>query len=171
MKERKMNRHITILLLMLAALCCGQRMFAQTEEADALVVLLNDGLSHSYILAEKPVVTFDTDKIVIKTADFITELNGYKYEDITKLYFKEHGSSSVERLEMKGVQFRFTDGSHVAIEGVDGKSSLTVNSLDGKSYQHLATRNHDSVSIDLTSAPDGVYIIKVNNNSYKIIKR
>ena len=88
-----MNRDITILLLMMASLFGCQRMLAQTEAADALVLLLKDGTSHSYKLAEKPVVTFDSEKIVIKTSDFETSLEDYNYADISKLYFADGGSA------------------------------------------------------------------------------
>ena len=166
-----MNRDITILLLMMASLFGCQRMLAQTEAADALVLLLKDGTSHSYKLAEKPVVTFDSEKSVIKTSDFETSLEDYNYADISKLYFADGGSASVEGVEVKGISFSFTDGSHVIIKGVDEKVTVTVTSLDAKDYHSSIKRGQDSVAIDLSSAPSGVYIIKVNNNSYKIIKR
>ena len=123
--------------------------------SNALRVELTDGTTSTFVLSEKPKVTFSGSQMNIATAD---------------------ASASFERADVKAMNF--TDASGIAdVKGdsdflykYDGETfeapglEISVYSIDGK----LSAGGLDSVS--LSDLPSGVYAVKAGDRTIKILK-
>lgn len=123
-------------------------------EGMSLKVTLDNGNVRTFTLAEKPVVTFGaTDmKITVPGAEVT-----YARADVRNITFVDHGSLSVadrltENYYYDDTEFR-CDGSDIIVYDMNGRLVLT---------------GRDRVST--ASLPKGIYVIKANNTTIKIIK-
>lgn len=156
-------------LLFLLSLCAP--VFASNEPSQ-LIVKFKDNTKETFVLANKPVITFDTGKFYINTSDFSAELSDVEefcFEtettgiDVVK---KDNGADASSPFT-----FRFVDGRTVYISGLDDSARVTVYSLSGAQVNARIDRGNESAVIDFGNQPAGVYIIRANKQSFKIIKR
>lgn len=120
----------------------------------SLKVTLNDGNIRTFTLAEKPVVTFGaTDMKITAPGAEVT----YPRADVRNITFVDNSILSVadrltENYYYDGTEFR-CDDSDITVYDMNGRPVLT---------------GRDRVST--ASLPKGIYIIKANNTTIKIIK-
>lgn len=123
-------------------------------EGMSLKVTLGDGNVRTFTLAEKPVVTFGaTDMKITAPGAEVT----YARADVRNITFVDNGSLSVadrltENYYYDGSEFR-CDGSDIAVYDMNGRLLLT-----GRGR------------VSTASLPNGIYVIKANNTTIKIIK-
>lgn len=120
----------------------------------SLKVTLNDGNIRTFTLAEKPVVTFGaTDMKITAPGAEVT----YPRADVRNITFVDNSTLSVaDRL----TENYYYDGTEFRCDGSD----ITVHDMNGR----LVMTGRDRVST--ASLPKGIYIIKANNTTIKIIK-
>ena len=116
-------------------------------EGMSLKVTLDDGNVRTFTLAEKPVVTFGaTDMKITAPGAEVT----YARADVRNITFVDNGSLSVaDRL----TENYYCDGSDITVHDMNGRLVMT---------------GRDRVST--ASLPKGIYVIKANNTTIKIIK-
>lgn len=120
----------------------------------SLKVTLNDGNIRTFTLAEKPVVTFGaTDMKITAPGAEVT----YPRADVRNITFVDNSTLSVaDRL----TENYYYDGTEFRCDGSD----ITVYDMNGRPV--LAGRDR----VSTLSLPNGIYIIKANNTTIKIIK-
>ncbi len=167
-----MNRIPRFFLSLLFFLSLSASIFASNEPS-LLVVKLKDNTEKIFILANKPVITFDTEMFYINTSDFSAELS-----NVQEFYFKTETTTGIDEIKKDNAAgtsspftFRFVDGRTVYIDGLDDATRVTVYSLSGAQVNSRIDRGNERAVVDLGSQPAGVYIIRANNQSFKIIKR
>lgn len=168
----RIPRHFLSLLFFIS-LCVP--VFASNEPSQ-LVVKLKDNTEKIFILADKPAITFDTEKVYINTSDFSAELG-----NVQEFYFKTEtttpptGINDVKKDNgadgSTTFTFRFVDGRTVFIDGLDASVRVEVYSLSGAKINARIDRGNERAVVDLGNQTAGVYIIRANNQSFKIIKR
>lgn len=123
-------------------------------EGMSLKVTLNDGNIRTFTLTEKPVVTFGaTDMKITAPGAEVT----YPRADVRNITFVDNDTLSVvdgftSNYYYDGTEFR-CEGSDIAVYDINGRFVLT---------------GRDRVST--ASLPNGIYVIKANNTTIKIIK-
>lgn len=146
-----MKKPQIFILMALMAMTVGSASAEQT----ALKVTLADGTSSTFILSQKPKVTFAREHMVISTPDATAE---FKRADISDLTFTSDISSAI--------QIREADNSISYLGGIvaaPGKF-IMVYDLSGR----IVASAPDKLSTDFL--PSGVYIIKAGRQSLKIKK-
>ena len=140
------------------------------EEESALVLKYKDGRTDYLFLADKPVIKFEDETLVIKASDFSADL-----QEISKFYFEEADREVVAvnsiKEDKKTLVISYLDGQTVRIQGAVSKSGVNVFSVDGKAVKSAVTSDANGVIVNLANQNAGVYIIKANNQSFKITKR
>lgn len=66
--------------------------------------------------------------------------------------------------------FRATPGE-IVISGAEPGSVAQIFSLNGHQTQSARVGDSGSVSLDTTGLPAGIYIIKTNKSSFKLVKK
>lgn len=141
-------------ILTLLLLACQMLAFA---DGSALLITFKDGKKAGYILSQKPTVTFADSKLNIKVDDASTE---YNVADVNTFTFvDEKEITGIEEIAKGNSLFEYRNG-RIHAEG----ASIQVYSLDGKQLTHGET------TVSLANYPNGVYVIKMNNQVIKIRK-
>ena len=133
-----------------------------------LVIETNNSKKHSYSLEDNPVISFNNDILVIKTDKI--ELS-YPISDIAKYYFtkEDTGISSVNG-GANNIHFNYTNTDFLLIEGIASEDNVNVYEINGRTCHVDIVRNSNSITIELKTLPKGIYLVKVNNHSFKLIR-
>ena len=140
---------------------------ATKGQGQCLVIWHADGHKTYYELAELPKTTFTKHDIVITAGDVSVtyprrEVLRYTYEtDVTGIVSVTH--SGIVRVGQQGDDLMFQNlpaGSQIRMFAADGKHVATI-TADGGS----------AVRVSLSAYPSGVYIVKANDATYKVIRR
>lgn len=159
-------------LFALGLQCWGQRV------SEVLVVEHKDGVE-SFKLSEKPSITFDNGSLNIKSRTFSA-----KIDDVKKAYFQpvypnsggtinpDDPDPTTEISKLRNtLQYTFVDGRTFIVEGLSENEVVRVYNLSGMKIDCRQDFYNQTRTIHLDNCPRGVYIIKVRNNAYKIIKK
>lgn len=160
-----MKKKMICLLFFSMALSMTQ-MFA--SENKALIVELQNGSQTTFVLSEKPVLTFANHvlKIVInqKSSDF--EISNVKH-----FYFSDQ-SSDIQQLKANNVNFVYQSNDKVVIEGVSENDQILIYSAKGIMQKGTVWRNGSDVEVSLSALPVGIYFVSVQNKqTIKIFKK
>lgn len=141
-------------LLSMFVLLCHIVVFA---EGSALLVTLSDGTTAGYLLSEKPIVTFGESTLQIKSSEASTE---YNRADVKHFTFVDAEVLGIAPLSKGSTVFEFKNNT-VRMDG----APIIIYTVNGE----LVKKGIGTVSIE--DQPTGVYIIKMNNQSIKVVKR
>ena len=134
-----------------------------------LVIETNNSKKHSYSLEDNPVISFDSNRLIIKTEKI--ELS-YQISDIVKYYFVEEDDTSISSIngDANNIHFNYTNNDFILIEGIAEEDNVNVYEINGRTCHVNITRSKDSVIVELKNLPKGIYLVKVNNHSFKLIR-
>lgn len=136
-------------------------------KGNTLVVTTKDGVKTTYLLSEKPQVRFEgKDLRVVSTKADVT----YKISDILRFTYVRYSSTGIDEItdDPAGVDYR--DGELV-ISGIKAGAAVGVYAADGKMVRQLTVQHAGTFRLSLSQLPQGVYVVKADNVSYKIMKR
>ena len=154
-------------ILLLFSFICSLPIYADHY----LVIELNNSNKHSYSLEDKPVISFDNDKLIIETDKI--ELD-YLIDDIAKYYFSEEDETGVEdiKYDVNNIHFTYTNPDFLLIEGVTGYENVQVYEISGRVRPVDILKSDNCIKVELNTLQNGLYIINVDNkHSFKIIRK
>ena len=134
-----------------------------------LVIEMNDTKKHSYSLEDNPVISFENDILIIKTDKI--ELS-YPISDIVKYYFIKEDDTAISSVngDVNNIHFNYTNPDFLLIEGITSEDNVNVYEINGRTCHVDIIRNNNSITVELKPLPQGVYLVKVNNHSFKLIR-
>lgn len=152
------NLYIAIMLLTLIALS------AKAQNKEVLNVWMTDGTKSSVLLDYHPTVVLNLSQLIIKSDNQTIEI---PYDQISYFTYSENEESSISDVliggENKNELWLFSEPLTT--------ENFTVYTIDGqKIFMNLYQKDGMQI-LNLASLASGIYIIKVNNKSYKITKR
>ena len=161
MKKQKL---LCMRLLLLSVLF----LFTSTVMAEDLVlqVWLADGQVMSINLNEEPRTTYDDGNLVFTTTK--TTIS-YPLEHV-KRYTYVSSSSGIS--SPKGVEATFSaDGETLTFKGLNAGMSIMLYNVAGQLLRKVAPTTEGHAAISVSQLPTGVYVVKMNDATYKITKR
>ncbi len=130
---------------------------------EALNLKMKDGSVHSFILAEKPVITMGNGKLNV-TTDAATAT--YDLYDVSEYAF----GNATGIANVKASTGFSRNGDNIVFHGVDS-GKVRVYSLAGVAVRtEIHNANGDAV-VSLANLQSGVYVIKASGTSIKINKK
>ncbi len=142
---------------------------AHADENVALVVELVDGTTQEYAIGDDPRVTFDETNALIKSVLVETTI---PKDMVERFYFEFIGSPSTgidEAVASKSWDVSFNyDGYTINITGAG--HSVLVYDIAGHLLNNVTTVD-GTAAIDLSMLNHGIYIIKTNNQTFKILRK
>lgn len=144
---------------LLCLVCC---LFGTMQAETALILQHNDGQQHTYLLSEQPRLTFASHTLSITSPQAQAT---FDLTDIQKFYFEEVDPGS-DPLISSERRFAFLDGQ-LSIDGMQGTILLT--DVSGHTLYHTQSQGQH-VSIDLRQYPQGVYILRLGDQSIKLYR-
>ena len=180
-------RYIKSLLIILV--CSFLCLTAYAVGGHKLFILLIDGKSDAFLLKEKPVVTFDGESVHIKSAQMETTMP-YKYKDVEKFYFdvvqdeiidstqvdpKPVDPDAIDELKDENkpeqvLTFAY-DGRTVQIKGLGNAPKVAVFNTTGVRMQPRMNITSTAVTFSVADMPAGIYVVRADDRSFKIIKK
>ena len=137
------------------------------EDRKFLVVETKDHVKTAYMLADKTQVRFAGANLrVVSTKADVT----YQLSDILRFTYEIRSTTGISELRTTQAEVDYKDGQLV-ISGIKAGGSVSVYSLDGKLVKQLTAQRSGTYRLSLASLSKGVYIVKADNVTYKIMKR
>jgi hypothetical protein len=152
------------LLFVLFAALFSVPMFSQ----NTLTIHQKSGVQISFGFDDKPVITYTDNYIVLKTTKTNVQ---YPLESLLKITFNETETAVKPVVSDAKAPILSLDSYAVNIAGAKAGVKVTVYSADGKSVNSYKTSPDGDVSFSIANLTEGVYIIKSENLSIKVIKK
>ncbi len=164
MKKKILLRVLTLMALLFLP---AQAIIAHTTEENVtcMVLTMTDGTVNKFALNESPKVTYQGDNLVVEssTGEFTTAMSG-----ISTFTFElvPVGISEMDNAPQKPV---LTPGK-ASFEGLKAGATISIYTTDGKMLSSVKADGEGFATVDLGTLPQGVYILRTPNQSYKIKK-
>lgn len=133
----------------------------------ALQLHLKDGSLQTFLIASKPSLTIVDGTLFIKSGqtEFSCQLGQVDYYDFP---------SDIDPTKVETIDSQATiqmNGDCICFSGLNGNAKVAVYTADGKKIRNITTDGQGNVTIDISSLPQGIYVINVGNYSTKVIKK
>lgn len=130
---------------------------------NCLVLLLRDGSQYSYLLAEKPQVTFTGGEVKVQSASLQTSV---PLSEVQNFHFAD-AESGIPALTDNECRIAYTDGV-VTVEGCEGNISLF--DLSGRLLLSSQSVDGQPVTFDLKQQTAPVFVLRAGRQSLKLMK-
>ena len=151
-------------LLVLAAMGVWGSVFA---EPSFVTIEFKDLTKKSFLLADAPVFQFKNDSLVVN-GDAST---AYQFEKVAKYYFADAGEgSNIPTVASNEVRVTYLDNQNILVEGLKAGSNVELFSLLGQLIEKKSSTNGEALQFKLPDTK-GVYVLKVDDQSIKIVKK
>ena len=138
----------------------------QDGNSKRLVVWLKNGEKVFFDLEEFPKTTFMGNEVVIETNTFTTT---YPIDQVLK-YTYESKTTEIRGITDNDVLVS-QDGNVLTFGNVKHESPICIYTINGILLEKIDVFNHRRVYISLNNHPSGIYLIKLNDLTYKILKK
>ena len=144
----------------------------ETKGACTLVVLTKDNKQHEFRLAgNRPQVKFEgTSLRVIISSKSEAE---FAISDIIRFSYTNRDPSGIDDLtiDYNPTEIGFQEDGVLVISQLKEGSVVSIYSMDGKTIMKFMAKHTGSCRLNLSPLPKGVYIVKADTITYKIMKR
>lgn len=131
-----------------------------------MTVELKAGDKYSFLLTDKPVVTFNSGDLVVN-GDAETS---YSIEGVKNFHFTEGDATGAETLSSGEMRIASLDGSTIQVQNIGNGSIATLVNVSGKIISSSKADSEGSATISLPQTK-GVYILSADGKSFKIIRK
>ena len=137
-----------------------------------LVVWTRDGSRAEFAFADKPQVTIEGDKFVVATQstnmEFLAvDILRFTLEDAAEV---PENPSQVDLQRISQVDWKLSDGQ-LRLSGCRPGSIVSLFSASGQMLYQWRTDDEGSLVVDFSGHVQGIYIVKTETISFKIIKK
>lgn len=144
----------------------------ETKDACTLVVLTKDNKQHEFQFAgKKPQVKFEgTSLRVIISSKSEAE---FAISDIIRFTYTNRDPSGIDDLtiDYNPTEIGFQKDGVLVISQMKEGAVVNIYGMDGKVITQFTAKHAGSCRLNLSPLPKGVYIVKADNITYKIMKR
>lgn len=161
-------RHLVVLLVAVASVSSA---FAQQQKTGIYLRLWqwgNDEPIAEFKMLEDPKVVFDGQEMRLST-DLI-DVIAYDLAGIRKFTYFDYTQVGVNDVEFDAPSFRF-DGEQMTVSAPDGGCMVSVYSANGSLVKSENVVGGGVCAVSLSQLGRGVYVVKVNGRTYKIVKK
>lgn len=153
-----------MLVLLLACWIAVPASAQETEEV--MVVETKGGEDVVFRFPEKPEMTFSGENVKIQSTK---ETVLYPMNEVAQVKFETRSAGVENAMADNEVSFRF-DGD-LTVEGINAGTAVTVYSLNGVQCLEGKADSNGKVVLPAGTLAPGVYIVKTNKLSFKIVKK
>ncbi len=146
--------------------------FCRAEQQEGMVIYLTDGTKQEMAFSGIRKLTFADNQFgVVGTSEGATDAN-FAYSSVRKIVFdlKSAGVGKVEA-SAQWVVSPNPVVSQLSVVGYDAAeaASVAIYSMDGQLRRSIA--NWDGTPINVESLPSGIYLLTLNDQTFKFVKR
>lgn len=153
--------------ILLSLMFCLSIVAKAEDNPTNLVVWAKDGTKVAYALSEKPKVTFTETDLVITTKGI--EVN-YSLTNMARFTYEADDFTVIRNLRTDEVSFKI-DSESLIFPALHASSTVSLHSLNGALIFSKTVHTAGEYSLSLSNLKTGVYVVTVNDLTYKIVKR
>lgn len=131
-----------------------------TSAQSQLVVEANNGTRTVFLLADKPVITFDEENLKITSSGTSTD---FVLAHVAKFYFEAEGTGMDEVLRDADCVLKYVNQHILSVYNVSGVVSLF--DLSGKCCRVSSAQQDGAQVIDLSGLSEGVYLLHISHQT------
>lgn len=142
--------------------------WAQSEMDQHLVVWLTDGTKVTHDLSDQPETTFQDGSLFLNTDKVSVS---YPLEKVLR-YTYEGSFPDVGVQPIKSGEMRFLQGAdEMCFDGLPAGTPLQLYAPDGKLLSTQRAAKGQTAVVSLKGMPQGTYIVKTGDATYKFLKK
>lgn len=130
-----------------------------------LVVYFTNGSATSFVVDDKPHVSFSENEILIRAKDMSTE---YPVASVRKFAFADKSGLVSPELIDNEVRFTYTDRDCLGACGLKSNEPITLYRTDGTCALTTKANADGNAEIDLSNLEPGIYIVNTASKTFKI---
>lgn len=153
--------------ILLALLLLPLPMFAADDAAQQLVITSKDGKTVIYAFNEEPKVSFTDTELVVTSKDATVS---YPLSSMALITYKLGAATGITNIATDETTFRM-DGSALVFPSLAAGSKVTVSTTAGAVVLSKKISTAGKYSFPLSELANGVYMVSVNGQTYKIVKK
>lgn len=136
------------------------------DNADRLILNYVNGESVEILLSEMPVITFEGDELKLSTTSTTLKCPLADLQD----YTFDGASMSLDDRLIPNFSFK-QDGDLLTVKSADGKPNIKLYDIQGIEMSPAVRIADDACLISIEDFVPGVYVILIDNHSFKIVKK
>lgn len=136
-------------------IACGLFCAVKASANTHLIIHFKDGSATSFVLADKPSVTFEDKYLRVHAKQVDTD---FELANVAKFVFGD-GTSSLETIEAQEVRFTIPDCDHVTVSGLKCGETVRAISIDGRIQATVRASEDGYAELNLTDLAKGIYVI------------
>ena len=156
-----MQKRLLFIMFLLAGVVTG--IYADND-ANALVVNHKSGTQTVFAFAQKPIITFRGEALVINSndkAEFTISMADVKN------YTFGTASTGIDEVKVAGNTHIIKNG-HVVFKGMKAGQTVSIYSVDGKLLNSVKADGEGIADIELNTLSKGIFIVKCAQSQIKI---
>ncbi len=131
-----------------------------------LIVELKNDKKYSFLLADKPVITFDNGDLVVNG----NESTSYAISEVKNYHFGEGIQSASQTLNANELCITYVDENTIKVQNASANVPVVIFNVSGSAIVNVVTDSEGVATLQLPSQT-GVYIVKVADKSFKVIRK
>lgn len=153
-----------LLLLMLLAVSW---IAMQADQVQTLIVQLKNGSQTAFFLKDKPQVKFEGGNLKVTSTVGDTS---FALSDVLRFTYTTKDPTGIDETVTAptGVNFQ---GDMLVISQLKANSDVSIYAVDGKQLRQLTAPHSGTYRLNLSELPAGLYLVKADNVTYKIVKQ
>ena len=137
------------------------------DNLNTLVVTMKNGAETAFFLKDKPNVTFEGSNLKVVSEKTTTT---FALADVLRFTYVKRDPSGIDQQVINPTEISYEDGVLV-ISQIKAGASVGVYALDGKLVRQLKAQRSGTYRLSLSELPTGLYLVKADNVTYKIMKQ
>ena len=135
------------------------------EVKTQFVIWAKDGTHICYALAEKPKVTFSENALLVSTKGIEVS---YPLKNLLRFTVEDETITSLTDIQSEK-RFPKLEGDYLVFPNIDTNSIVRIASVNGMIIFQKTIQTNDNYSYPISILKSGIYLVTINDLSYKII--
>lgn len=134
---------------------------------EALVIEGKDGMKSVYNLGDNPILTYEGSQMKVKASNAEAQ---FELMEIERCYFSAEATGTDALQDLSNMTVLASE-SGLQIKNSQPGSVVNVYTANGKQLATHRTDQAGNLTLDLSKAPSGVLLVKIETTTIKLIKK
>ena len=152
----------------------------QSEPADtdttpsewSIIIFTKDQKQHEFQLAgNRPEVKFGASTLQVIISSAVQA--EFSQDDVVKIAYKNPQQTDIDSpvADRNTAEINYQDDGLLVISRLSEGAAVSIYAMDGRQLRRLSASGDGTCCLDLSALPKGVYLVKTDTITYKIMKR
>ena len=138
----------------------------------SIIIFTKDQKQHEFQLAgNRPEVKFGASTLQVIISSAVQA--EFSQDDVVKITYKNPQQTDIDSpvADRNTAEINYQDDGLLVISRLSEGAAVSIYAMDGRLLRRLSTSGDGTCRLDLSALPKGVYLVKTDTITYKIMKR